>query len=104
MTARGFFLKNDESIAEWKFINVQYDAIAKRITLLDEDSDTLICSLDAENEILIGAVHSQDDPLKPLNFIRAGKNLEARLLYPRIPDKNGQIIYTAKNPNKLMTA
>ncbi len=68
--------------------------------MLDEDSDTLICSLDAENEILKGAIHSQDDPLKPLDFVRADKNLEARLLYPRVPDKNGKITYSCKKPEQ----
>jgi CubicO group peptidase (beta-lactamase class C family) len=101
MIAHGFFLKNDESIAEWKFINVTYDTIAKRIFLLDEDSDTLICSLDTENEILNGAVHTQDNTKNPLNFVRAGKDLEIRLLYPRIPDENGKIVYSYKKPEQI---
>lgn len=98
LTARGFFVKNDEFKAEWEFINVQYDTIAKRISLLDSDSDTLICSLDAENEILKGVVHSQNNTKNPLNFVRADKNLEIRLLYPRIPDENGKISYSYKIP------
>jgi CubicO group peptidase (beta-lactamase class C family) len=101
LTARGHFLKNDESIAEWKFINVQYDSISKRISLLDSDSDTLICSLDAKNEILKGTVHSQDGTQKSLDFVRADKNLEVRLLYPRIPDKNGEITYSYTKPEQI---
>lgn len=107
MTVRGHFLKNDESIYEWKFINVQYDTIAKRISALDSDSDTLICGLDAKNEILTGAVHSQDKTKEPLNFVRADKNnetgrqLEIRLFYPRIPDKNGKITYAYKKPEQI---
>jgi CubicO group peptidase (beta-lactamase class C family) len=101
LTAHGFFLKNDEFKEEWEFINVQYDTIAKRISLLDSDSDTLICCLDAKNEILKGAGHSQDNTKKPLNFIRADKNLEIRLFYPRIPDKNGKITYSYKIPEQI---
>ena len=101
MTARGFFLKNHESIAEWKFVNVQYDTILEKISLLDEDSDTLICSLDDENEILRGAVHSQDDFPKQLDFVRADKGLEVRLFYPRVPDKSGKIIYRYIKPEQI---
>ena len=101
LTVRGHFLKNDESIAEWKFINVHYDTIAQRVTLLDEDSDTLICSLDAKNEILKGAVHSQDGQPKILNFIHADRKLENRLLYPRIADKNGKITYSYQKPEQI---
>lgn len=101
LTARGFFLWNDEFKMEWKFINVQYDTIAKRISMLDSDSDTLICSLDSKNEILKGAVHLQNKTKKPLNFVRADKNLEIRLLYPRIPDKNGKITYSHKKPEQI---
>ncbi|MEJ2054820.1 MAG: hypothetical protein P8X42_12940 [Calditrichaceae bacterium] len=59
-SARGHFLKNDESIADRKFINVKYDM----------------------------TVHFQDTTQEPLNFVRADKNLENRLIYPRIPDYN----------------
>lgn len=100
MTARGFFLRNNESIAEWNFIYIQYDTIAKRMFLLDDDSDTLICSLDTENEIINGTVHSQNDN-NTLNFVRAGKNLEIRLLHPLIPNQNGQIIYRYKKPEQF---
>jgi len=101
LAAHGFFLKNDEFKAEWEFIYVQYDTIAKRISLLDSDSDTLICCLDAENEILKGAVHSNDNTKNPLNFVHADKNLEIRLLYPRISDKNGKITYSYKIPEQI---
>jgi CubicO group peptidase (beta-lactamase class C family) len=97
LTARGFFLKNNELVQEWKFINVQYDTNAKRISLLDSDSDTLICSLDAQNGIL----KREDKTQKPLNFVRADKNLEIRLFYPRIPDRSGQIVYRYKKPERI---
>ena len=99
LTASGFFLKNDEFKMEWKFINAQYDTAAKRISALDMDSDTLICSLDTKNEMLEGAVHLQNKTKKPLNFVRAGKNL-IRLFYPRIPDKSGRIVYRYKKPEQ----
>ena len=99
LTARGFFMKEGESIAEWKFVNVQYDTNAKRITLLDEDSDTLISSLNTGKEILKGWIHSQDEK-NQLDFIRAGRNLEIRLLYPRVPDENGKINYSCNKPEQ----
>lgn len=101
IATRGFFLKNDELKFEWKFINIQYDTISKRISIIDSDSDTLKCRLDAKNEILKGVIHSQDKTKKPLNFVRADKNLEIRLFYPRIPDKSGQIIYRYKKPEQI---
>jgi hypothetical protein len=115
MTVRGHFLENDKSVPEgkliskyeWRFINVQYDTIAKRISLLDSDLDTLKCSLDAKNEILKGAFHSRDKTKKPLNFVRADENkettrqLEIRLFYPRFPDINGKITYSYKKPEQI---
>lgn len=100
LTARGFFMKDGDFIAEWNFVNAQYDTLAKSLSLLDEDSDTLICSLDAENKMLKGAVHSQDEQ-NPLDFIRADKDLEIRLLHPRVPDKNGKISYSCKTPEQI---
>jgi CubicO group peptidase (beta-lactamase class C family) len=99
LTARGFLLRNDAFRMEWKFINVQYDSIAKRISMLDSDSDTLICSLDAKNEMCKGALHLQNKTKKPLNFVRAGENLLG-LCYPRIPDSSGQIVYRYHKPEQ----
>lgn len=100
ITARGYFLKNCESIAEWEFINVQYDNSKNRISFLDSDLDTLICILDYRNEILKGEVHSHNN-INTLNFIRADRNLEIRLFYPRVPDKNGKIIYCCNKPEQF---
>ncbi|MBN1780940.1 serine hydrolase [bacterium] len=97
LTARGFFLKNDKFRMEWKFVHVQYDSIARRISMLDSDSDTLICSLDAENQRLQGALHTQNQTKEPLNFMRAGSNLRI-LCYPWIPDRNGRIVYRYNRP------
>ncbi|MCB0283687.1 MAG: serine hydrolase [Calditrichaeota bacterium] len=95
--ARGFFLKNNGFKAEWNFNNVQYDPVTESISLLDEDSDTLLCRLDVNNEILIGAIHTQDEK-NPLHFIRAGNKLENRLLYPRFPDGSGRTTYAYSKP------
>jgi len=101
LTARGFFILNDKFKQPWNFIKVRYDTTAKQISMLDTDSDTLICSLDAENKILKGAVHLQDTIQNPLDFVRADKNLEIRLIYPRFPDENGNIKYTYQKPEQI---
>ena len=100
LTARGFFMKDGDFIADWKFIHVQHDTLAQKFSLLDEDSDTLICRLDVENKMLKGAVHLQDEQ-NPLDFIRAEKDLEIRLLHPRVPGKNGEISYSCKTPEQI---
>ncbi|MEJ2542939.1 MAG: serine hydrolase [Calditrichaceae bacterium] len=97
LTARGFFLKNNEFKFEWEFNHVQYDSIAQRISILDSDLDTLICSLDAKNGILKGEINNEVS----LNFVRAGKNLEIRLFHPRIPDRSGQISYRYEKPVQI---
>lgn len=101
LTAHGFFLNNGEFKFEWEFTHVQYDSNAKRISILDSDSDTLILSLGAENEVLEGAIHLQDQTLRPLGFVRADKNLEIRLFHPRIPDESGQIVYRYYKPEQI---
>ncbi|HPG41461.1 MAG TPA: serine hydrolase [bacterium] len=98
LTARALFLWNDVLKMEWKFINVQYDSIAKRITVLDSDLDTLKCTLDVRNEILVGIL--QDNTEEPLNFVRADENIIG-LFHPRIPDANGQIIYRYNQPEQI---
>ena len=97
LRARGFFLKNNELVMEWEFINVQYDTFANRISFIDSDSDTIIFNLDADDGIL----KLEDEAEKPLNFVRADKNLGIRLFYPRIPDKNGKITYSYKKPEQV---
>ncbi|MBU2649899.1 MAG: beta-lactamase family protein [Bacteroidetes bacterium] len=99
LNARGFFLKNGEFIADWNFTDVHYDPVAQKISLTDSDSDTLICILDNQNEMLKGAIHSVDEK-NPLDFIRAGRNLENRILFPRVPDENEKIDYSCKRPEQ----
>lgn len=101
LTARGFFLNNGELKMEWGFRNIQYEQRANRIVILDSDSDTLIFSLDAENKILKGGIHLQDNSILPLDFIRADKNLEIRLFHPRLPDERGQIPYEYTKPEQV---
>ncbi|MFH0758930.1 MAG: serine hydrolase [Bacteroidota bacterium] len=101
LTARGFFLNNDELKSECEFTHVQYDGLAKKISMLDPDSDTLILGLDPEDEILEGAFHLQDKTKRPLDFVRADKDLEIRLFHPRIPDESGQIIYRYHIPEQI---
>jgi CubicO group peptidase (beta-lactamase class C family) len=100
ISARSFFMRNDDFKMDWKFINVQYDSIAKRIFMVDSDSDTLICSLDAKNQILKGTIHSDDEISDPITFIRTDKDLSG-LFYPRIPDSNGQVTYTYNKPEQI---
>ncbi|MCF8242785.1 MAG: beta-lactamase family protein [Melioribacteraceae bacterium] len=99
LSVRGCFIRNDEFKMEWKFINVQYDSFAKSISMLDSDLDTLICSLDFENEMLVGAVHSEDET-NSINFVRTEKDL-TNLFYPQKPDNNGHITYSYKMPEQI---
>lgn len=101
LSARGFFLNNGEFKFEWEFTHVHYDNDAKRISILDSDSDTLILSLGNENEVLEGAIHPQDKTKIPIGFARADKNLEIRLFHPRIPDESGEIAYRYTKPEQI---
>ena len=99
LTARCYFISDDEFKKEWKFIFVQYDSAAKIISMVDTDLDTLICSLDDKNEMLKGAVHTEDE-INPVNFVRPQKDLTS-LFYPMVPDRNGKIIYTYHKPEQI---
>jgi len=101
LSARGFFINNGEFKFEWEYTLVQYDSNAKRISILDSDSDTLILSLGAENAVLEGAIHLRDKTKKPIGFARADKNLEIRLFHPRIPDESGEYTYSYNKPEQI---
>lgn len=73
LTARCCFIGDNEFKMGWKFNDVQYDSIVKRIEIIDSDSDTLILTLDAESKMLKGGVHSEDE-IKPVNFVRTEKD------------------------------
>ena len=99
LTARGCFVLNNEFKMKLKFIDVQYDSIAKRIYIVDSDLDTLIFNLDAENNMLIGGVHSEDE-INLVNFVRTEKDF-TNLFYPRKPDSRGQITYRYDRPEQI---
>ncbi len=101
LTARAFFLNNGELKFEAEFTHVQYDSIAQRISILDSDSDTLVLSLDADEEILNGAICTHDNTKIPLFFVRAHKKIEIRLFHPRTPDENGEIVYSYNKPEQF---
>lgn len=101
LSARGMFLKNKEYKMDWEYKQVQYDPDEKRLTILDADLDTIICSLGAEKEMLTGAIHLLDHTQEPLVFIRAGQDLENRLFYPRLPGKDGKISYSYEVPEQV---
>lgn len=95
LMAQGFFLKYDEFVQEWHFIAVEYDSLASRIALVDEDSDTMNCRLDAKTGIL------KCENEATLKFVRAGKNLVNRLLYPRFFDEDGTVHYSYLRPEQV---
>ncbi|MEW6195443.1 MAG: serine hydrolase [Bacteroidota bacterium] len=99
LIARGCFIKNEQFKMGCKFIDAQYDSIAKRITIIDSDLDTLIFILDAESKMLIGGVHTEDE-INPVNFVRAEKDF-TNLFYPRIPDSRGQMTYRYIKPEQI---
>lgn len=99
LTARCCFIGNNEFKMGWKFMDVQYDSIAKRLHIIDSDSDTLIFTLDAESKMLTGGVHSKDE-IKPLNFVRTEKDY-TNLFYPRKPESSGQIAYSYNKPEQI---
>jgi CubicO group peptidase (beta-lactamase class C family) len=101
LTARGIFLWNGNYQSEWKLVNIQYDKITRSITILDSDEDTLKAVLEGDGKMITGKVHLKSNTQNPLNFVRADKNLEVKLFYPRIPDKNGKITYSYKKPEQI---
>ncbi len=101
LTVRGVFLWNGDYQSEWKLVDIQYDTIAQRITILDADENTLKCFVDRTNNMITGEVHLKNNTKNPLNFLRADKNLDNRLFHPRIPDRSGQIIYRYNKPEQI---
>lgn len=98
LSARCCFIGNNEFKMECRFIDVRYDSIAKRISVIDSDSDTLILTYDAESEMLKGGIHS--DEITPVNFVRAEKDF-TNLFYPRKPERSGQITYRYQQPEQI---
>ena len=100
VSARSFFMWNGEYKMDWKFAYVKYDPIAEKISMVDLDSDTLICRLNVDNQTLNGAIHSDDEISDPFIFVRSDKNFNS-LFYPRIPDKNGEVVYQYNKPEQI---
>jgi len=98
-TVRAFFLQNNEYKLEWKFNNVQYDSLEKKISIVDLDSDTLVIIPDIETSMLKGEVHTKNN-ISILNFARAEKDFLS-YFYPRLPDKNDKIVYTYNKPKQI---
>jgi CubicO group peptidase (beta-lactamase class C family) len=101
LTARAFFLNNNEFKFEWEFKHIQYDGIGQKISIVDMDSDTIKLSLDEKDQMLKGAICLQDHAHLPLDFVRADKNLEIRLFHPRIPDEYGRVSYSYHKPQQI---
>ncbi|MFZ0453580.1 MAG: serine hydrolase [Ignavibacteriaceae bacterium] len=99
LKARGCFVGNNEFKMKLKFINVQYDSIAKRLYIIDSDLDTLIFSLDAESKMLKGGIHTEDE-IDSVNFVRTEKDL-TDLFYARKPESDGHITYSYKIPEQI---
>lgn len=98
----GYFARNGDYHMKWELLDVQYDEQIRRITILDADEDTLIGFVDDKYGMIDGAVHLRDGPVNPLNFVRSNDNkLAVRLLYPRLPDGDGNITYTYRPPDQL---
>lgn len=101
LTARGIFIWNGDYRSEWNLVDIEYDNLTHSITINDTDGDTYIGIVDGEKKKITGAVHLRNNKKDTLNFILADKNLETTLFYPRIPDKNGEVIYSYEMPEQL---
>ncbi|NQU85412.1 MAG: serine hydrolase [Mariniphaga sp.] len=105
LEARGIFLWNGEYGYEWRLEKVQYDETTHTLTINDADGDTYIGVFDYKNKRIYGAVHLKDaepgNQNDSLNLIPADKNLETKLLYPRVSDKNGKLDYSYSAPEQL---
>ncbi len=101
LKAHAYFLKSDDSWSEWTFVNADYNLDQNKLTLLDEDMDTLYLFPESENSLLKGSVHTQNNIIKKIEFLPADKELETRLLHPRLPDINRKITYTYSKPEQI---
>lgn len=99
LTARCCFTAQGEFKLECKFVDSQFDSTAKRLSIIDSDSDTLILNFDSEKNMLVGGFHSEDE-INQVNFIRTEKDF-TNLFYPRKPDSRGQITYTYNKPERI---
>ncbi len=77
---RVLFLWNGEYSSEWEISNFTYNEINQTIGFADGDGDT---------------------PSDSIILVPADKDLEIRLFYPRIPNTNGEVVYSYKMPEQL---
>lgn len=101
LTARGMFIWEGNYQEDWNLVDMEYDNLNQIITIEDIDGDTYKGVVDSENKIITGAVHLLENKKDTLNFIFADENLKTKLLHPRIPDNNGEIIYSYQMPEQL---
>ena len=100
--AQGCTARNGDYHMSWKLAEVQYDEPTRRITILDADGHTLIGFVDDTHGMIDGSVHLQDGHVNPLSFVRFDDDrLAARLFYPRLPDDDGNLTYTYRQPDQL---
>jgi CubicO group peptidase (beta-lactamase class C family) len=98
LTVRGCFVRDNEFKMKLKFSDLQYDSVAKRISIVDSDLDTLIFSINAESEMLTGELHTEDE-ISPISFVRSEKDF-TDLFYPREPGGDGHLTYSYKIPEQ----
>jgi len=101
LTARGIFIWDGDYQSEWNLVDIEYDNLAHCITINDTDGDTYKGIVDVEKKKITGAVHLRDNKKDTLNFIPADKHIVTKLFSPRIPDKNGEVIYSYEMPEQL---
>lgn len=102
--ARGIILWNDDYSSEWEISDFKYDEVKQTIEFTDDDGDTFKGILDKKNKRIVISIYFKDTegdtPSDSLILIPADKNLENKLLYPRIPINNG-VTYEYKTPEQL---
>lgn len=105
LTAKGYFLWNDQYNDNWELIDIQFNDSLKEITIIDADKDKYIGQIDDKMQMINGIVYSGDPnnsvPLDTLNFVRADESLAARLFFPREPNIDGSIQYAYFKPKQM---
>jgi len=100
--AQGYFARNGDYQMKWELVDVQYDERTRRVTILDADRDTLVGFVDSRRERITGSVHLLEGSVDSLSFVRSDNNrLAVRLLHPRLPDEDGNVTYTYRQPDQL---
>lgn len=98
--AQGYLARNGDYHRKWELVDVQYDEHTRRITILDADRDTLKGLVGGRGERITGSVHLLEGSVNPLSFVRSDNRLAVRLLHPRLPDEDGNVTYTYRQPEQ----